>query len=143
MSKFQVSAEQIEVMACHYITAALWTEQDELGDCDNVSSAAKTDANAECADFCAKAGDLIEQVMNAEGYGSHPDCGTVHPAFGAMGHDLWLTRNGHGCGFWDRDELKDVEFAEGGNLGDALADVARKMGESYVYLGGDGFIYLD
>ncbi len=23
------------------------------------------------------------------------------------GHDFWLTRNGHGAGFWDRDELKE------------------------------------
>lgn len=22
-----------------------------------------------------------------------------------IGHDLWLTRNGHGCGFWDLPEV--------------------------------------
>ncbi len=22
---------------------------------------------------------------------------------GQAGHDFWLTRNGHGCGFWDGD----------------------------------------
>ena len=35
------------------------------------------------------------------------------------GHDYWLTRNGHGTGFWDRDELD----ADG--LGDRLSDAAR------------------
>src|SRR4051812_9631888 len=36
------------------------------------------------------------------------------------GHDFWLTRNGHGAGFWDR-------YYDGPNAdaGDALADAAR------------------
>ncbi len=37
-----------------------------------------------------------------------------------IGHHLWLTRQGHGAGFWDGDF---------GNLGDKLTELARKMGE--------------
>lgn len=33
------------------------------------------------------------------------------------GHDFWLTRNGHGAGFWDRSEL------EADALGDDLTDL--------------------
>ena len=36
------------------------------------------------------------------------------------GHDFWLTRNGHGAGFWDRDLPKDVS--------DALTKAAEKFG---------------
>lgn len=49
------------------------------------------------------------------------------------GHDFWLTRNGHGAGFWDRGI---------GDVGDALADSARAYGEAYVETGDDGMIYI-
>jgi hypothetical protein len=53
-----------------------------------------------------------------------------------LGHDLWLTRNGHGAGFWDRNELKKD------GLGDKLSDIARKMGEKDPYVGDDGKVYI-
>ena len=37
------------------------------------------------------------------------------------GHDLWLTRNGHGAGFWDRGL---------GELGKRLTDAAHLLGAS-------------
>jgi len=50
----------------------------------------------------------------------------------ALGHDLWLTRNGHGAGFWDRDL---------GELGDALTEAAKRQGSCDLYVGDDGMIY--
>lgn len=41
------------------------------------------------------------------------------------GHDFWLTRNGHGAGFWDRG------YGEG--IGRQLSDACKPYGE--VYLG--------
>lgn len=49
------------------------------------------------------------------------------------GNDFWYTRNGHGCGFWDRGL---------GMVGDKLADTARVYGGCDSYLGDDGLIYL-
>ena len=49
------------------------------------------------------------------------------------GTDFWLTRNGHGAGFWDRDY---------GDLGDKLTAFAEKFGEQHVYKGDDGKAYL-
>jgi hypothetical protein len=48
------------------------------------------------------------------------------------GHDFWLTRNGHGAGFWDR---------ELGELGERLSDDARGYGAIGLYLGTDGRIH--
>jgi hypothetical protein len=48
------------------------------------------------------------------------------------GVDLWLTRNHHGAGFWDRGL---------GDVGERLTDASR-LGECDAYLGDDGFIYL-
>lgn len=49
-----------------------------------------------------------------------------------MGHDLWLTRNHHGAGFWDRGT---------GKLGQTLTAIAHGLGEADWYLGDDGHIY--
>ena len=40
-----------------------------------------------------------------------------------LGHDLWLTRNGHGTGFWDRPEIYGQATAE------LFTMVAKAMGE--------------
>jgi hypothetical protein len=40
------------------------------------------------------------------------------------GRDFWFTRQGHGAGFWDRDQLKES--------GEALSVAARAFGEAYV-----------
>lgn len=37
-------------------------------------------------------------------------------------HDLWLTRNGHGAGFWDRPEIYGQELAN------ELTRVAKALG---------------
>jgi hypothetical protein len=62
-----------------------------------------------------------------------------HPRWTAAelgGFDLWLTRNHHGCGFWDRDDCLPEEARN------RLTTAAAKMGESYVYTGNDGLLYL-
>lgn len=48
------------------------------------------------------------------------------------GHDLWLTRNGHGAGYFDRGL---------GEIGDKLSDAAKTMGGRDLYVGDDGLIY--
>jgi hypothetical protein len=49
------------------------------------------------------------------------------------GHDYWLTRAGHGVGYWDRGL---------GKLGDRLTKACKKSGYVYAYLGDDLLIYL-
>ena len=51
-----------------------------------------------------------------------------------IGHDLWLTRNGHGAGFWDGD------YPEAGK---ELDKIASKMGGKDIYVGDDGKLYID
>ena len=53
-----------------------------------------------------------------------------------VGHDLWLTRNHHGAGFWDRPELY------GQALADELTTFSHGMGEQDLYLGDNGLMYL-
>ena len=51
-----------------------------------------------------------------------------------VGHDFWLTRNGHGAGFWDGDHEKE--------LGKELTKLAHSFREQVLYLGDDGKIHL-
>jgi hypothetical protein len=55
------------------------------------------------------------------------------------GRDFWLTRNGHGAGFWDRDQLKQD------GLGDRLKKLCgwkTEFAETGMYRGDDGKLYL-
>lgn len=49
------------------------------------------------------------------------------------GHDFWLTRNGHGAGFWDSDIDKEV--------GKALTKACEPFGEFNLYVGDDKQIH--
>ena len=49
-------------------------------------------------------------------------------------HDLWLTRNHHGCGFWDGD------YEE--KKGKRLTAYCDQLGELTPYEGDDGLIYF-
>jgi hypothetical protein len=49
-----------------------------------------------------------------------------------IGHDFWLTRNGHGAGFWDRGL---------GAIGDQLTTACKPYGSVDLYVGDDGKIY--
>jgi hypothetical protein len=48
------------------------------------------------------------------------------------GHDFWLTRNGHGAGFWDRGL---------GELGDKLTAHAKSFSGRDLYIGDDHLIH--
>lgn len=50
-----------------------------------------------------------------------------------IGHDFFLTRAGHGVGFWDRGF---------GKLGDDLTAKCKEFGESTPYIGDDELIYV-
>lgn len=56
-------------------------------------------------------------------------------AWDYFGHDLFLSSNGHGAGFFDRQDVpKEVR--------DELQDAARGLGETNAYVGDDGQIHI-
>ncbi len=48
------------------------------------------------------------------------------------GHDFWLTRNGHGVGFLDRNL---------GAVGKRLYEASKAFGEAFIEVGDDGWIH--
>lgn len=77
-----------------------------------VTKAAREIIERECRLFCAAAGALI---------GDNPKCAAS---------DFWLTRNGHGSGFWDGKRTDDASIPdEFDDAGDQLTSLAKQFGE--------------
>jgi hypothetical protein len=57
-------------------------------------------------------------------------------------HDFWLTRSGHGSGYWDRYGHND-EDEDGYEIGQRLSEIARTFGNLDPVLGDDGRIYFE
>jgi hypothetical protein len=52
-----------------------------------------------------------------------------------VAHDFWLTRNGHGAGFWDGDYEQD-------KLGDTLTALSEQIGSCDLCVGKDNLVYV-
>ena len=52
----------------------------------------------------------------------------------AIGHNFWLTRNGHGAGFWDSNEFDEKDRK-------TLTEISKTFNEVHPYAGDDGKIY--
>jgi hypothetical protein len=128
-----------------YLLAAKFTDCGEPGEPDHgatYSAAAILRAMADCARFLHLAGPgLLLAYATAN---EAPDDSGEGDAR-RLGHDLWLTRNGHGAGFWDRDELQTEGVYQGKawTLGDCLSDIARQLGACDLVAGDDGLLYLE
>ncbi len=105
-----------------YKTCALWSTNDETNerggdpldqnyDTDDIREETALDMENDCRMFIASNQNLLDQVGD---YSQH-------------GHDFFLSRNGHGAGFFDRDYPKEI--------GDTLQKHAREYGEYNLFIG--------
>jgi hypothetical protein len=54
---------------------------------------------------------------------------------GSLGHNFWLTRNGHGAGFWG-----DNDYTE--EVGKVLTEISDELGNVDIYIGDDGEVHI-
>lgn len=113
----QMNKSYVEVMADHYIIAALWTcTTDNDTPFENLYNLSQIDAESrlrvvnDCHSFIDKALEHLEN-WSAE----------------QAGHDFYLSRNGHGAGFFDRSEIANKETCN------ALQNICRQYGERYCF----------
>jgi hypothetical protein len=93
-----------------YIECALWSSTDESGESFEgleLSDETREKMQADCDAFVEANTVDLENLDDAQ-----------------SGHDFWLTRNGHGAGFWDRGL---------GELGERLSKASKNFGEVYLY----------
>jgi hypothetical protein len=120
-----------------YIEAALWSSTDD-GEPLDKSYASETVARmrADCIKFLNHrlGGRLVTvaERLEAEGGWNLP-AGTNCSIIEYAGHDFWLTRCGHGCGFWDGDWPMGI--AEG------LDRLSQVFGHFDVYIGDDSQLH--
>ena len=118
-----------------YITAALWSSNDESTpeggepldanySIEDISPETLLTIVADCAKFQSAYGHLFTD-KNCNHRGSSVE--------EYAGYDFWLTRNGHGCGFWDGDWIEPI--------GEQLTNACKQYGEVELYVGDDGLIY--
>ena len=106
-----------KIIAQHYIIAALWADAPE-GTRPRAPRETGEKALQLARDFLRAIGPKCQEYLeNNTEYFKHPDCGGRAEA--AIGHDLWLTSQGHGVGFWERDALRE-------NARDFLTGLARR-----------------
>lgn len=109
-----------------YLETALWSSHDNSDD----SGGDPLDDNYDSTDFSDEA--FIESVSDCE---SFRDCqadllGDVEPS--TAGHNFWLSRNGHGAGFFD----------SGCEHADALQKATKPYGSVDIYVGDDGKLHV-
>lgn len=136
MTDVMTSAEYADAVN-GYLEAAgwlvLWDERE-----DDEANARGCDTDARGGPFADEArehaADAVAQLVGA--LGESYDVREYLEVRGAdmIGHDLWLTRNRHGAGFWDRGL---------GALGDRLSDAARLLGEATSYVDASGTVRID
>ncbi len=106
-----------KIIAQHYIIAALFADAPE-GPRPRAARETEEKALQLARDFVRAIGPKCQKYLeNNTEYFKHPDCGGRAEA--AIGHDLWLTSQGHGVGFWDREALRE-------DVGEFLTELAQR-----------------
>lgn len=105
-----------------YLECAIWAdlpeeEEESNWTINDFSTESQVTAWNDVGDFCAQLQDkkLFDSLLEVSDLEQ-------------IGHDFWLTRNGHGTGFWDRNY---------GELGKKVSEVARKFGECHIFVNND------
>ena len=55
---------------------------------------------------------IRESIIDCLAFYSRIECYISNDNIEQSGHDFWLTRNGHGTGFWDRSKIYGNFYAE-------------------------------
>lgn len=120
-----VDLYKLDAFTTAYVECALWSSTDNSRDDggdplddnygpEDIALETLAVMAAECADFQELCAELLEQAGISDEQ---------------AGHDFWLTRNGHGAGFWDRGL---------GDVGVKLTEWCKPYGEVFLYVGDDG-----
>ena len=118
-----------------YVEAALWATNDESDE----RGGEPLENNYSLADIAPET--LAKIIENCRRFQQENTADLAlyrHPLYGGKelgGHDFFLTRNHHGCGFWDRLDCLPED------AGRRLTDAAHKYVEFDLYVGDDGLIY--
>jgi len=110
----------LDTFTASYIETAMWSSLDDDGNSLDTREVSDIDATTlrlmqiDCERFQILHGHLLDDREKR------------------AGHDFWLTRNGHGAGFWDGDWPEYGEY---------LTKASKAFGEMDLMIGDDGKIH--
>lgn len=116
-----MNGDKLDTFTKAYIACALWSSNDD--DCEplddnysieEISPECLQTIIDDCKKFQADNFEMIKDDLSQAGY------------------DFWLTRNGHGAGFWDGYWPEN---------GERLTTYSKTFKECNLYVGDDGLIY--
>ena len=107
----------VKTILDNYLVAALWTNELDYNTIHEVDVESKKGAVTIIHRFLKQALPLLTDEWTDE----------------QIGHDLWLTRGGHGAGFWDR----------GLPNGKELTDICNSMEFHGEVFEADGVVYIN
>jgi hypothetical protein len=119
---------KFDTFTCAYIECALWSTTDE----STPQGGEPLDDNYSSDDIAPET--LAKMQADCDAF---RDDAKIVACIGdddeRAGRDFWLTRNGHGAGFWDGDWPEPDS--------DYLTDHAHSFGDFDLYIGDDGKIH--
>lgn len=122
--------QNLDSFTKQYIATGLWSSTDDNGrpldeyEINNIDLETLQKIISDCKDFQTK----YEKLYREGGWDDEQ-----------AGHDFWLTRNGHGAGFWDRRWFMNTE-----EIGKKLTQAAKQYRSYELYVGDgeyDGIIF--
>jgi hypothetical protein len=128
-----------DAMVRGFLRAAAWTATEEDGEplldenaihyCDaDFDDDARDKATDLCARFLRACEGMLDDPTHRSGVGIDSEQG---------GHDLWLTVQRHGAGFWDGD------WSHGEELTDAVHTLSPSAEFWHVYVNNEGGLSID
>jgi hypothetical protein len=118
----EIGDDRIEQFVMQYERTALWSsngeDEEPLDSKEDIEIADETRAlfRKDCEAFLQEADVIAPGESDSD-----------------LAHDFWLTRNGHGAGFWDGDYEEEI--------GEKLTALAKKFRKVDLYVGDDGKVY--
>lgn len=111
-----------------YIECALWSSNDE----STPSGGEPFDKNYSWTDLADET--LAKMIADCANFQTENEFWLANYPTENAGHDFWLTRNGHGAGFWENDFGTEEDCEK-------LTKASKQFGTFDLYLGDDGEIY--
>lgn len=127
----------------NYLECAIWTEEDTLKGDEESQISGKYSEDSELKDLEERTWLNIHNFTDDSIIKAYEDIKKFLEYAGdavndideeQLGHDIWLTRNHHGAGFFDRGYDDEIEKV--------LMDSAHKLGEESIFVDDDGKLHF-
>ena len=145
-----VAGMELDDFTFQYLVTSIWAEtvslpvpEDELIDgCMDVDEdhplygideCGNYDDHFEIEDFTVEAVRLAKK--DCEAFQNSNEFDLEDEDIETAGHDFWLTRNGHGAGFWDGDYEEEK--------GERLTQKSQDFGELHIWVDNDGKLHFE